>query len=471
MATKQEKKRFIVTFVDSDIDQKAAAKVLDVPEKNVQDGIMALATEDEIRPADVFHFEGLGSASLTLTKAEVEKCNRDKRVRAVEEDLEMHIFQGGVAPALDEESAGFEESDLLESDISEPEDLEKYMESYLEGYQRGTADAYGNMLRGMAEMPGDEHADSASAQRLPWFLWFLRRRLRRPPITSPVTQPIPWNISMVKAPAAWARGIDGHGVKVAVLDTGIASHPDLIISGGVSFVPGVASFNDGHSHGTHCAGIVAARNNTVGVVGVAPKASLYAVKVLSDAGSGSTSWILAGMAWARQNGMNIVSMSLGSESCQSVAYTNAISQLHAAGVTVICAAGNGFQNPNFPCVGSPGNSPGAIAVAAVDSNGVAAPFSSRGTHCCPPGANPVTIAGPGVTVKSTVLNNNYGNKSGTSMACPHIAGAAALIKQRFPTFTPAQIRSKLVGTCSDLGVPGNDPVYGSGLVNCDGATL
>jgi subtilisin len=176
------------------------------------------------------------------------------------------------------------------------------------------------------------------------------------------------------------------------------------------------------------------------------------------------------MAWARQNGMNVVSMSLGASSCPSVAYTNAIAQLNASGVTVVCAAGNGFQSP-FPCVGSPANSRGAIAVAAVDANKAIAPFSSRGTQCCPPGANPVSISAPGVSINSTVLANGYGIKSGTSMACPHVAGGAALVKQRFPFFTPAQIRAKLLGTAADLGVPGNDPVFGSGLLNCNAATL
>lgn len=440
MAKNKTEKRYIVTYEKAETNHDEAAAILGVSQNNVQDGVSIMATDKDITPIDIFHFEGLGATSLTLSDTEVENLKNDKRVLAVEEDVEMTTCQ---------DDFEFGTDFLSEVEVSAAQ-------YYQQGYQKGIRDLFTKFSAAAKEIYSQDIATATFPPLIP-------------------VQPIPWNIKMVKAPAAWSRGFRGQGIKVAVLDTGIANHPDLVLSGGVSFVPGVVSFNDDNGHGTHCAGIIGARNNSLGVVGVAPQCSLYGVKVLkhdpvTGRASGSTSWILAGMAWARKNKMHVVSMSLGSSSCQSIAYTNAITQLNAAGTTVVCASGNGFQTA-FPCVGSPANSPGAIAVGAVDSNKIIAPFSSRGTGCCPAGANPVSLVAPGVSVKSTVLGNNYGNMSGTSMACPHVAGAAALVKQRFPALSPAQIRAKLMSTAADLGVPGNDATYGRGLLNCDLATV
>jgi subtilisin len=442
MTKKHTEKRYIVTLVDSTTDQNSVAEILDISKDTIQDGVSLLATDAELTPADILYFDGLGSVSLTLSATDADRYKNDKRVLAVEEDLEMHILH-------DENSENWQENPFS---VANQEEL--IAQSYQRGYQQGISDFYQKILADAKTL-----YDSAAQSAVPVIP------------TAVFSQPTPWNINLVNAPKAWARGYRGSGIKVAVLDTGIATHADLVISGGVSFVPGVISSKDGHGHGTHCAGVIGARNNAIGVVGVAPLASLYAVKVLNDAGSGQTSWILAGMAWARLNGMNIVSMSLGSNSCQSVAYTNAISQLNAAGVTIVCAAGNsGRPTEAFRCVGSPANSPGSIAVAAVDASKIRADFSSFGTTCCPPGANPVNISAPGVSINSTVPGG-YKLMSGTSMACPHVAGAAALVKQRFPTFTPAQIKAKLLATATDLGAPGNDPFYGAGLVDCNKATI
>jgi len=281
---------------------------------------------------------------------------------------------------------------------------------------------------------------------------------------------IPWNINLVKAPAAWARGINGTGVNVAVIDTGIATHTDLIVAGGACFVPGTTSYTDNNGHGTHCAGVIAAQNNA-NVAGVAPGAALYAVKVLDAGGSGQLSWILAGMAWALQNNIHVVSMSLGSSTGPIVAYTNAITQLINAGITVCCAVGNAYGTA-FPWVGAPANSHvSAIAIGAVDAGNVIAYFSSRDVNGI--GWNPVTLVAPGVNVDSTYPfpPNSYHVMSGTSMATPHVAGAAALVKQKYPAFTPLQVISQLTGTCTHLGVAGINPTYGAGLIDCDKATL
>ena len=146
------------------------------------------------------------------------------------------------------------------------------------------------------------------------------------PIDSQSASYIPWNIRMVKAPGAWARGYDGWGVKVAVLDTGIDyNHPDLYVFGGVDF-SGSGSYKDYNGHGTHCAGIIAAREYRGKIVGVAPRAQLYAVKVLNNNGSGHTSDIIAGMEWCVKNGIKVASMSLGGAYAPTEAYKKAVSR-------------------------------------------------------------------------------------------------------------------------------------------------
>lgn len=280
---------------------------------------------------------------------------------------------------------------------------------------------------------------------------------------------------MIHAPAAWSRGYKGSGVKVAVLDTGIANHSDLTISGGVSFVNGVSSYDDGHSHGTHCAGIIGARNNFIGIAGVAPMSSLYAVKVLSDSGSGYSSWVIAGMDWCIQNNIQVASMSLGSSSAPSTAYANAVRKCQEAGVTIVTSAGNSGNSSSFPFVGSPANAyqrsnsnASPIAVGAVSQSSAIASFSSRGGDHSE--WNRVTVVAPGVSVNSTVLNNDYGKKSGTSMACPHVAGLAALLYEKYPGISPVNIERRITATATDLGGAGFDEPHGYGLINCDLAT-
>ena len=279
---------------------------------------------------------------------------------------------------------------------------------------------------------------------------------------------------MVKADRVWRR-VTGRGVKVAIIDTGIDdNHPDLSVSGGASFVPGVGPWDDDQGHGTHCAGIAGARNNASGIVGVAPDCSLYAVKVLNGQGSGQLSWILAGMNWCVDNGMDVASMSLGSDVMQpdapcTVAYQRAAERLIASGCIVIAAAGNSAPEPH-PWVGRPARCPGFMAVAAVDRNRNRASFSSFG----PPSLGleeGVEIAAPGRSINSTIPGGGYGVKSGTSMACPHVSGGAALLKEAHPVWDPARIRARLRSTADDLGAPGNDPHFGAGLLNCHRAVF
>ncbi|NBB76631.1 MAG: S8 family serine peptidase, partial [Bacteroidetes bacterium] len=190
--------------------------------------------------------------------------------------------------------------------------------------------------------------------------------------------------------------------------------------------------------------------------------------------SGSSSWVIAGMDWCVQNNMDVASMSLGSKSGPSVAYANAVKRCQENGVIVVVATGNSGRH-SFPYVGSPANayirsdSNGSpIAVGAVHQNSNLASFSSRGTNHSE--WNGVTVVAPGVAVNSTVLNDGYGKKSGTSMACPHVAGLAALLIEKYPGIDPINVARRITETATDLGGPGYDEENGYGLINCDLAT-
>ncbi len=293
--------------------------------------------------------------------------------------------------------------------------------------------------------------------------------------TSPPNKNYPWNMNMVKVPEAWERGFKGKNVKVAVLDTGIANHHGLVVSGGASFVDGVSSYDDGHSHGTHVAGIIGARGDNIDAVGVAPMSDLYAVKVLRDTGSGLMSWVIAGLEWCINNKIHIANLSLGSPVRPRIAYASAIEKCQDNGITIIAAAGNS-GNSAFPYVGSPANSylrssskASPIAVGSVDQNSYIDSSSSRGSEHNE--WNVVTVVAPGVRIRSTVLNNEYALNSGTSMACPHVSGLAALIYEKYPGISPINVARMITITATYMGNGAYQSAFGSGLINCDKATL
>jgi subtilisin family serine protease len=228
---------------------------------------------------------------------------------------------------------------------------------------------------------------------------------------------LPWGVSRVRAPAAWDY-TDGKGVRVAVIDTGIdLSHPDLVgkVDGGYSAIaktenPG--DYNDDQGHGTHVAATIAGKRDDKGVVGVAPGARLYAVKVLDADGSGNLSDVIDGMVWAANNDMQVANMSLGAP-IDSPAMQRAARYARGKGVVVVAAAGNSGGS-----VGFPGAYEDVIAVAASDFSDKVAGFSSRGPE--------VDFIAPGVDVVSAKMGGGFVSYSGTSMAAPHVAGMAAL---------------------------------------------
>lgn len=406
------------------------------------------------------------------------------------------------------------------------------------------------------------------------------------PVVEAVGQITPWGITAVKAPLVWDE-VTGNGVKVCVVDTGIDyNHPDLDDNylGGYDFVNEDADPWDDNGHGTHCAGIVAAEANGIGVIGVAYDAELYACKVLNAGGSGYADDVMAGVQWALDNGADIASLSLGGPSGGPTeeAFYQAV---YDAGLLVVCATGNsGAGYILYPArysstiaVGSVGQefvrstfsqygpemelvAPGEYTLSTVpvgtgmessvtegsttyeaagmeyagytDADGITATayycnfgetpedfppgvngnialiqrgnisFADKTTNAMNAGAVAViiynnvpgiflgTLGAPGSWVPVVSMSNadgetlralgtptvtlinkigDYDYKQGTSMACPHVAGVAALVMEANDDLTNVEVRDIMNSTATDLGDPGWDQEYGYGLVNAEDA--
>ena len=211
--------------------------------------------------------------------------------------------------------------------------------------------------------------------------------------------------------------------------------------GGISFVDGTTDYLDDNGHGTHVAGTVAALDNEIGVIGVAPQAELYAIKVLDQNGSGSYSDIIAGIEWAIDNNMNIINMSLGG-TAKSRTLEKAVNKAYESGILLVAAAGNnGYAKKGT--ITYPAAYDSVIAVGAVDQNNNRASFSSVGRQ--------LELMAPGVSILSTVPDNGYESYNGTSMASPHVAGVAALVWEAKPNLTNFQLRNLLNETSTYIG--------------------
>ncbi len=271
-------------------------------------------------------------------------------------------------------------------------------------------------------------------------------------------QQLTWGIERVNAPSMW-NITNGTGIKIAVIDTGISKkHPDLNIAGGINLVGKKKgrNYNGDNGHGTHVAGIIAARNNNIGVVGVAPDAQLYAVKALDKYGSGYISDVIEAIEWAVLNNMSIISMSLGTPQ-YSQALEEVCNTAYANGVLLIAAAGNsGDGNAFTDEVMYPAKFDSVIAVGAINRNDTAPYFSASGPE--------VELAAPGVEIYSTWPRDTYTYASGTSMAAPFVTGVAALYWSENQSLSNSELRELLRNTALDLGEKGKDNVYGYGLV-------
>ena len=258
-----------------------------------------------------------------------------------------------------------------------------------------------------------------------------------------------WSLDNINVPDVWYgdginKGATGSEVVVAVVDTGVdldhSEFKDRLVSG-YDFVENDSVADDGNGHGTHVAGTIAGANDGFGVTGVAHDAAIMPIRVLDDNGYGWTSDIIAGTRWAAENGADVINLSLGGGGySQSMADT--VAYASSLGAVVVMAAGNsGFASPDYPAAYAVNH---GIAVGAVDQQDSMAGFSNRA------GSSVINyVTAPGVDIFSAIPNDSYGNLSGTSMAAPHVAGVAALLKSYDQNISSDRIEDLLIGTASN----------------------
>ncbi len=282
-------------------------------------------------------------------------------------------------------------------------------------------------------------------------------------------QSLPTGVNRIDGDLSATKSGDGSGsvnADIAILDTGIdLNHPDLNVYKQITFVPGTSNANDDDGHGTAVAGVAAAKDNSQGIVGVAPGARLWAIKVLDSNGMGSSSDIIKGIDYATEhaNEIDVVNLSFGAVG-KNDALHNAIIRSVEAGVTYAAAAGNeGMDASNV----FPASYPEVIAVSAiVDTDGKCGGISPTGTTAGKDDTlasfsnyGPVVdLAAPGVLVKTTTIGDSYMSFSGTSAATAHVTGAVALYKSEHPDASPSDILNAL----KNLGSNQNTKCDGNG---------
>ena len=269
-------------------------------------------------------------------------------------------------------------------------------------------------------------------------------------------QTVPWGITRIGAPTVHASGNKGAGVNVLIEDSGIDyTHPDLDANyyGGYDYINSDSDPMDDNGHGTHVSGTVAAEDNTIGVIGVAPQARLYAYKMFSASGTGTHAGFAAGLQWAVDNGMKVVNYSGGGS--HSTTKQQACQAAYDAGILIAAASGNDNSS-----IGYPARYDTTLAVGATDSSDTRAWFSNYGPE--------LDVVAPGVSVNSCTMGGGYASWQGTSMATPHVAGVATLVVAGGDLGadpTPAALMQRIRSTADDLGAPGFDDYYGHGIVD------
>ena len=278
-----------------------------------------------------------------------------------------------------------------------------------------------------------------------------------------VAQTLDWGVDRTDAEYVWAStSYNGGGINVGVLDSGgDMDHPDITWAGGYSATNSDPDYwEDKVGHGTHCAGIISANNNDIGVVGVAPNCNIYAVQV--GGRRLSTLDIIEGIDWViathhdadPNNDIHVINMSFGGGG--SLAEEEALIEAYNDGILCVAASGN-----ESGAVSAPANYACVMAVSASTSTDAMASFSNTGPE--------IELIAPGYAILSTYKRGGYATMSGTSMASPMVVGAAALAWQAHPGYTNVQMRTLLNGTAEDIGLT----VYqqGNGLVDAESATI
>jgi subtilisin family serine protease len=311
------------------------------------------------------------------------------------------------------------------------------------------------------------------------------RRFDAPPVTevkAPTTRmraaeggpndpllPAQYGVFITGADKAWKKQEGASSVVVAVIDSGIdGNHPEFagqLVPGWDTTlkVPGPGGDHDGYGHGTHCAGVIAAKaDNGVGVAGIAHGCKLMPVRIFDDFGHSETGRAAAAVLWAVDHGAKVISASWGSPD-PGQAQNDAVQYAMDHDVVFVSAVGNSGSNDTKYY---PGAQPGVIGVAATTDIDTWGPFSTWGDW--------VSLGAPGKGILSTfplAKCNGYRIMEGTSMACPLVAAAAALVRSEFPQLTQAQVKARLEATAKDVIQPGKDPYCGNGRVDIGRAVL
>lgn len=273
------------------------------------------------------------------------------------------------------------------------------------------------------------------------------------------SQTLPWGVEKLKAINLWGNEGD-QKIKIAILDSGIdKNHEDLkdIIKGEFNAIYPGKPIIDELGHGTAVAGIIAAQNNNIGIVGVSPNVELYSVKILDRNGSGSVEDFVAGIEWAIDNNVDIINLSFGISRDKPL-LRESIDKAISQGIIIVASGGNTYGDK----VDYPASYPEVISVTAINKNNYNASFATKGK---------IDFSAPGVDVPILVPNNKYSVSSGTSLATPHVTGIIALIlqhKEKIKINLDKKIHGQVYGVLKswteDLGKKGKDEIYGEGLI-------
>ncbi|MCI3919715.1 S8 family peptidase [Paenibacillus sp. TRM 82003] len=265
-----------------------------------------------------------------------------------------------------------------------------------------------------------------------------------------------WNLPIIETPLGWSFTRGAEGVVVAVVDTGAdLSHPDLVghLTDGYNVVSPSSPPEDDVGHGTHVAGVISAlTDNGQGVAGMTWYNKIMPVKVLDSTGMGSTYSVAEGIIWATDRGAKVINMSLGNYASAEFLH-DAIRYAYDRDVVLIAATGNdNTSQPGFPAA-----YPEVLSVSATNMYGEKASFSNYGDY--------VDVVAPGENIASTYIDNQYAALSGTSMASPHVAALAALIRSANPELKNTEVYDIIRKTTNDLGSAGRDAYFGFGQIN------
>ncbi|MED1950531.1 S8 family peptidase [Brevibacillus centrosporus] len=294
-----------------------------------------------------------------------------------------------------------------------------------------------------------EHPDSVFAE--PNFLLLPNRTPNDPYYTE-----YQWNLPLIGMEQSWDVSEGSSDVIVAVVDTGVdMEHPEFEgkLVEGYNVLDGSNKPQDDNGHGTHVSGVIAAKtNNKDGIAGMTWKSKLMPIKAIGADGSGSAVDIAQGIYWATDHGADVINLSVGNYT-SSAALKEACKYAYDNNVVLVAASGNDASDqPSYPAAYDE-----VLSVAAVDHLKERADFSNFGDY--------VDVAAPGVDIPSTYIYSDYASLSGTSMACPHVAALAALVRSVHPDMKSHDVMELIRSSALDLGPPGHDQLYGFGMID------